>query len=183
VAVSSLGQFSTYSNQMNQLDRLQATSAERLTTGLRINSSADDAAGLAISSGMESVVRAASLVQDFMDEGEAMLNATEGVLASLESLSQRMRELTLQSMSGSLGDADRTLLQLELQSLSQGFNQMAMGFEYNAQPLLSEASKLTIPSGPYLGDELTVSFESFANDIVGSHHFKVDAAGGFQRRH
>ncbi len=170
-------QFSKISHQFTQIEKTQSVSAERLTTGLRINSAADDAAGLAVSNGMESVIRASALVQDFMDLGQEMLEATDGVLSNLESAVQKMRQLTLQAGSTSLSEADRALIQQEIEALAQHFDHSAMGFDFNNQPLLSQASTLTMPAGPKVGDQLAITFESFSKEWVGSHHFKVDASG------
>src|SRR3546814_1580307 len=93
---------------------------ERLSTGKRINSSADDAAGLAISTGMTSQINGLSVAVRNISDGLSMLQTADGALGEVTNILQRMRELTVQAASGTYSTNDRAALQIEMDQSAIG---------------------------------------------------------------
>lgn len=94
------------------------TSMERLSSGKRINSAADDAAGLAIATRMSAQIRGMNQAVRNAQDGISLLQTADSVLDSATSMLQRIRELALQSASDTYGEADRALIQEEVFQLS-----------------------------------------------------------------
>jgi len=95
-----------------------ATSMQRLSSGLRINSAKDDAAGLAISERMTSQIRGSNQAARNANDGISLSQTAEGDLAQISSNLQRMRELAVQSANGTNSSSDRSALDAEVQALS-----------------------------------------------------------------
>ena len=108
-------------NAIIRNDRLQETAMERLSTGLRINSAKDDAAGLAISQRMKAEVSGLEMATRNANDAISMLETAEGATLEIANMLQRMRELAVQSASGTYSDTDRAALDLEFGEL---FNEM-----------------------------------------------------------
>lgn len=129
---------------------------ERLSSGKRINSAADDAAGLAISNRMTSQVRGLDQAIRNANDGVSMIQTAEGALDETTNILQRMRELAIQSANGIYSDADRSTLDAEVQQLKEELDRIANSTTFNGQPLLDGS----------LGDvELQVG--SQANQTIG----------------
>src|ERR1043165_2355811 len=92
-------------------------SVERLSSGLRINRAADDAAGLSISETLRSQVRGLAQAQRNAQDGISMIQTAEGSLNEFHSMLQRMRELAVEAANDTLGSSDRTSVNTELQQL------------------------------------------------------------------
>src|ERR1700743_79919 len=107
-------------NAQRNLDSSQtslATSMQRLSSGLRVNSAKDDAAGLSISERMNSQVRGLTGAARHANDGISMAQTAEGALGNVSNMLQRMRELAVQSGNSTNSDADRTALQAEVSQL------------------------------------------------------------------
>ena len=114
-------------------------SMERLSTGKRINSAADDAAGVAIASRLSSEIRGTNqAIRNAMD-GQAMIDTAEGAHQEIESLLQRMRELAVQSANDSNDSTDRANLQLELDALTNEIDRISSVTSWAGQALLNGA--------------------------------------------
>src|SRR3954453_19203838 len=92
-------------------------SFQRLSSGFRVNSAADDAAGLAISESMKSQIRSYTVAQRNAADGQSMAQTAEGALGNLHDIMGRMRELAMQSSNGDLGSTDRGYIATEFKSL------------------------------------------------------------------
>ncbi len=114
------------------LDRAQ----ERLSSGLRINTAADDAAGLAISEKLSMAGRGLSQAQDNAQDGISVLQTAEGGLESIGDDLQRMRELAVQAANDSLTDDDRALIQTEIDQLVDEIDRTASTVQFNQRQLL-----------------------------------------------
>ena len=97
-----------------------ATSMERLSSGLRVNSAKDDAAGLAIADRMNAQIRGINVAMRNANDGISLAQTAEGALATMTDALQRMRELAVQAQNGSNGTTDRANLNTEYQALSRG---------------------------------------------------------------
>src|SRR5436190_22250416 len=95
-----------------------ATSMERLSSGLRVNSAKDDAAGLAIADRMNAQIRGTNVAIRNANDGISLAQVAEGAMATVTDAQQRMRELAVQAQNGTIGTVDRSSLDTEYQQLS-----------------------------------------------------------------
>jgi len=110
---------------------------EKLSSGYSINRSSDDAAGLQISEGMRAQIRGLQKGLKNTMDGISLLQVVDGALAEVQQYLHRMRELAVEAANDTLIDEDRELLQLEIEQLKQGIDQIANGTEFNTRKLLN----------------------------------------------
>jgi len=116
-------------------DRL-STSIERISSGIRINRGADDAAGLAISEGLRSDIRALRQATRNANDGISLVNVTEGALNEQSSILIRLRELASQAATGTVGSTERATIQLEFSALRDELTRIAQTTEFNGIGLI-----------------------------------------------
>jgi flagellin len=121
-------------------------SVQKLSSGLRINSAADDAAGLAISEKLRAQIRGLAQAQRNAQDGISMIQTGEGAMNETTSMLQRMRELAVQASNDTLSSSDRASINTELQQLESEVNATATRTKFNGQGLLT-GSMLTTQSG------------------------------------
>ena len=124
------------SNAIKRNDRDMTTAMERLSTGLRINSASDDAAGLAISARMSSQVKGLEQAARNANDGISMLQVAEGAVSEISNMLGRMKELAVQASSGTYSDTDRSALNLEFQELMKEIDRVARNTEWNGMTIL-----------------------------------------------
>ena len=142
-------------------------SLERLSSGLRVDRAADDAAGLAIAEGFRSVSRAAQVAQRNAQDGIGLLQTAEGELSETINILQRIRELAVQSANGTFNDTpNRADLDLEVQQLLAQIDSIAQFTEFNGVFPLSAATTINFQVG---GTDLTFIALTFggALDVAG----------------
>ncbi len=115
----------------------QASSMEKLSSGMRINRAGDDAAGLAISEKMRNQINGLNQASRNAQDGISLIQTAEGALAETHEMLQRMRELSIQSMNDTYTDSDRAKIDLEVQQLLQEIDGVADKTEFNEQKLLA----------------------------------------------
>ncbi|MGN1056790.1 MAG: flagellin, partial [Comamonas sp.] len=113
-----------------------ATSMERLSSGLRINSAKDDAAGLAISSRMTTQITGLNVAQRNANDGISLAQTAEGALSTIGNNLQRIRELAVQSRNATNSSDDRAALQKEVQQLKDEIGRVAKNTSFNGTNLL-----------------------------------------------
>ena len=121
---------------------------ERLTTGLRINRAADDAAGLAISNNLGADIRIAAQGRRNANDGIAYLQVADGVLEEVTNLLTRAAELTEQAKTGTINDSNRLALDLEFQNIIKGIADIGTNTKFNGQSVFN-ISDLTVSVGDY----------------------------------
>ena len=126
-------------------DRL-AVSVERISSGLRINRAADDAAGLAISEALRSDIRALRQAVRNANDGISLINVTEGALNEQSSILLRLRELSSQASTGTVGSTERATIQLEFTALRNELDRIAATTEFNGQKLVDGSLASTVSS-------------------------------------
>ena len=114
-----------------------ALSVERISSGLRINRAADDAAGLAISVGLRSDVRALRQAVRNAGDGISLLNVTEGALNEQSGILIRLRELSSQAATGTVGSTERATIQLEFTALRSELDRITATTEFNGAKLIN----------------------------------------------
>jgi len=159
------------SNAIKRNDREMTTAMERLSTGMRINSAGDDAAGLAIAARMQSKVDGLEQAVRNANDGIAMLQVAEGAVVEISNMLSRMRELAIQAASGTYSATDRAALNLELQQLFLEIQRIAVNTEWNGISILnggndaanSTATKtsVTLQIGAGSGQSMTVDLKSW----------------------
>jgi flagellin len=117
-----------------------ATSMQRLSSGLRVNSAKDDAAGLAIAERMNAQVRGMNVAMRNANDGISLAQVGEGALGKVSDILQRMRELAVQSANGSNSPADRVSLNQEYVQLAQEATRTLSGTQFNGQNILASTA-------------------------------------------
>ena len=113
-----------------------ALSVERISSGIRINRAADDAAGLAISEGLRSDIRALRQAVRNASDGISLMNVTEGALNEQSGILIRLRELASQAATGTVGSTERQTIQLEFTALRSELDRISATTEFNGQKLI-----------------------------------------------
>jgi flagellin len=143
-----------------------ATSLQRLSSGLRINSAKDDAAGLAISERINAQVKGFNVAIRNANDAISLMQVADGGAAQISDNLQRMRELAVQSANGTLNSGDRDNLAVEFNALSAEVSRLGEATKYNNVNLLNSGATLTfqVGAGTTTNDQITVS----TTDIRGS---------------
>ena len=126
-------------------DRL-ALSVERISSGIRINRAADDAAGLGISEALRSDIRALRQAVRNSNDGIALINVAEGALNEQSSILIRLRELASQAATGTVGSTERATIQLEFTALSNEIDRISATTQFNGQGLVDGSLASTVSS-------------------------------------
>jgi len=127
---------------MNQ--KLLAGSFQRLSSGFRVNSAADDAAGLAISESMKSQIRSYTVAQRNAGDAQSMAQTAEGALGDVHDIMGRMRELAVQSSNGDLGGTDRGYINTEFKALQQEVSRIQGSAKFNGKLLVNSVATAAI---------------------------------------
>ncbi len=155
------------------------TSFNRLSSGLRINSAKDDAAGLAISESMMTHIRSYTVAERNANDAISMVQTAEGALGEVQNIMGRMRELAMQGANGSLTDVDRGYLDTEYQALKAEIGRIQGSAKFNGKHLLDlNTSTIVFQVGldNTAADQLSVQFGGFGltqvldamNNVAGS---------------
>jgi flagellin len=135
-----------------------ATSMQRLSSGLRINTARDDAAGLAIADRMNAQIKGITVAVRNANDGISLAQTAEGALSTVTDVLQRMRELAVQAQNGSNGTSDRAMLDTEYQQLSAEITRIAAQTKFNGTAIVgASAGAQTFQIGANNGDTLTIT--------------------------
>lgn len=145
----------------NNLSRTQTSQEkvfQRLSTGLRINGAADDAAGLAVADSMKAQNRSLQQAQRNVEDGVSLLQTADGGSAQISDILIRMRELAVQSANGTYSDTDRANADAEFQELLTQIDEIATGTEFNGTALLDgSTASVDIQAGFDSTDDITLT--------------------------
>ena len=151
-----------------------ATSMERLSSGLRVNSARDDAAGLAIANRQNAQIRGINVAIRNANDGISLAQTAEGALATITDALQRMRELAVQAANGSNSTGDRLNLDTEYQALSAEITRIAAQTKFNGTAIVGpSAGAQVFQVGANAGDTLTITTTAVAT-VAGN----VSTVGG-----
>jgi flagellin len=152
-------------NSMTRNERSMSSTMERLSTGLRINSAKDDAAGLAISSKMTSQINGLNQAVRNSNDAISMIQVAEGAMKEVTNMFQRMRELAVQAISDSNTSADRTALDNEYKQLSAEVQRVAGNTQWNGTNILDGArTQTTFQIGANASQTIDVNFGTLATN-------------------
>ena len=149
---------------------LQNEAMTRLSTGSKINSASDDAAGLAIAQRMTGQINGLNMAIKNANDGIAMTQSIEGALVEVSDMLQRLRELSVQASNDTNTDVDRVAIQEEVDLLTAEISRVSTDTRYNGQTVLdgSYASK-QLQLGYHAGESISMSVDSVAANVLGSY--------------
>ena len=127
-----------------------AQSVERISSGIRINRGSDDAAGLAISEGLRSDIRALRQAVRNANDGVSLINVTEGALNEQSGILIRLRELASQAATGTVGSTERQTIQLEFTALRNEIDRIAQTTEFNGQKLVEGSLASSVATSSHI---------------------------------
>ena len=142
-------------------------SLERLSSGLRINRAADDAAGLAIAEGFRSVVNGSQVAQRNAQDGVSLVQTAEGALSETTNILQRIRELAVQASNGTQSTANRQALDNEVVQLLSQIDDIALDTEFNGIRVLSTAQTVTLQAGAQTSQTMTITVAGAKTNDLG----------------
>lgn len=152
------------------------TSIQRLSSGLRINSAKDDAAGLAISDRMQSQIKGMNQATRNANDGVSMAQTAEGALSSSGDILQRIRELAVQSSNSSNSASDRKALQTEVTQLTSELNRIANTTEFNGQKLMDGSmGTANFQVGANAGQLISMNGSNFTTSTYGNNRIEKGA--------
>lgn len=155
-----------------------ATAMERLSSGKRINTAADDAAGMAISSRMTSQVRGLTQAVRNANDGISLIQTAEGALDESTNILQRMRELAIQSANGIYNDENRASLDAEVQQLILELDRIATSTTFNGQKLLDGSlGDVELQVGAEANQTINVKIQAMDSKTLGMGSVSVDVLG------
>lgn len=144
-------------NALNRSQGALETTQERLTSGQRVNRAADDAAGLALINQFAAQITGNAQGGRNLSDGISMVQTAEAGVSQISEAVQRIRDLAVQSSSGTLSDSDRAALQTETGALQEQITQTIEGTAFNGIQLLGKNGELAIQAGAKAGDSLSVN--------------------------
>ncbi|MEZ5649161.1 MAG: flagellin [Burkholderiaceae bacterium] len=151
---------------LSSTNNAMALAIQRLSSGLRVNSAKDDAAGLAIAERMNSQVRGMNVAMRNANDGISMAQVAEGALGKISDMLQRMRELAVQSANATNSDGDRANLDAEYQQLAQEVQRMLNGTRFNGADILAGGAgtqTFQIGAGTTADDTFTITSGNLAS--------------------
>jgi flagellin len=171
-------------NASTSADQARGNAMERLSTGKRINSAKDDAAGLAIASSMTSQIRGMSQGVRNANDGISLAQTAEGALDEVTNMMQRVRELAVQSKSGTYQTSDRANLTAEVDQLTAQIGQVISNSEFNGVKLFDgSTATVTIQAGANTGDTIDLTMANLTTlaangGAAGSYDISSATAAG-----
>jgi flagellin len=157
-------------NAATQATKMLGTAMERLSSGKRINSAKDDAAGLAIASSMTSQIRGMNQGIRNANDGISMAQTAEGALDEVSNMMQRIRELAVQATSGTYSADDKTNIQAEVTQLSEQITSVLANTQFNGSKLFDASAgadgdgTVIVQAGANADDTVTLTFGDLAGD-------------------
>lgn len=159
----------------NSQSELQ-TAMQRLSSGLRINSAKDDAAGQAIANRMTAQIRGLAQAQRNANDGISLVQTAEGALNQVNDNLQRIRELSVQAANGTLNERDLASIQREVDERLDEINRLAGQTDFNGVKPLGQSRSLSIQVGAYDGQTIDIALTALDLDGLGLEGFSVEEA-------
>lgn len=154
---------------LNKNEKVLSTAIQRLSSGLRVNSAKDDAAGLAIATRMDSQIRGMTVASRNASDAISLSQTAEGAIGNVADIFQRMRDLANQSKNATNSAADRTSLNTEFQQLSQEATRILGGTTFNGKYILGAdagANAYQVGAGNNANDSITVTTTDLTADAT-----------------
>ncbi|EFV84175.1 flagellin domain-containing protein [Achromobacter xylosoxidans C54] len=170
-------------NNLNKSQSALGTAIERLSSGLRINSAKDDAAGMAISNRFTSNVRGLTQASRNANDGISLAQTTEGAAAEITTHLQRVRELAVQAGNGSYSQEQKNSIQDEINQRLADIDRISQQTDFNGVKVLSaNAQPLTLQVGANDGETITLNLSEISAKTLGLDGFNVNGSGVTENR-
>ncbi|MDA9047176.1 flagellin [Planktomarina temperata] len=153
---------------LNKVNQEMEKAMEQLSSGKRINSAGDDAAGIAIAARMESQVRGLNQAMRNAADGQSLVDTAEGAMDEISNMLQRMRELALQASNDTNSDSDRESLDLEIDALMDEIDRVVSTTAFNGKNILDGSAELNFQIGSEAGQNMNVAINSMGTNALGS---------------
>ncbi|MFV9686708.1 FliC/FljB family flagellin [Pantoea sp. KXB45] len=160
-------------NNINKNQSALSTSMERLSSGLRINSAKDDAAGQAIANRFTSNIKGLTQAARNANDGISAAQTTEGALSEINNNLQRVRELTVQSQNGTNSDSDLSSIQDEIKSRLSEIDRVSGQTQFNGVNVLAKDGKMSIQVGANDGQTIDIDLKKIDSSTLGLDGFSV----------
>lgn len=167
-------------NSLNQARDKEETALERLSTGKKVNSAADNAAALALIEEFSSQIAGAAQAIRNSSDGISFSAVAEAGLESVSDDIQRIRELTIQASSGALQDSDRAVLQAEVSQLQQGISDRLEQTNFNGVDLFNSEVDINFQVGANAGDTIELSTRDLASELTNVSSVDISTEAGAQ---
>lgn len=164
-------------NNINKNQSALSSSIERLSSGLRINSAKDDAAGQAIANRFTSNIKGLTQAARNANDGISVAQTTEGALSEINNNLQRIRELTVQATTGTNSDSDLDSIQDEIKSRLDEIDRVSGQTQFNGVNVLSKDGSMKIQVGANDGETITIDLKKIDSDTLNLASFNVNGAG------
>ncbi|MCA1176396.1 MULTISPECIES: FliC/FljB family flagellin [unclassified Pantoea] len=164
-------------NNINKNQSALSTSIERLSSGLRINSAKDDAAGQAIANRFQSNITGLTQAARNANDGISAAQTTEGALSEINNNLQRVRELTVQSQNGTNSQSDLDSIQDEIKSRLDEIDRVSGQTQFNGVNVLSKDGTLKIQVGANDGETINIDLKKIDSSTLGLNGFNVNGTG------
>ncbi|BBQ83305.1 flagellin [Klebsiella sp. WP3-W18-ESBL-02] len=164
-------------NNINKNQSALSTSIERLSSGLRINSAKDDAAGQAIANRFTSNIKGLTQAARNANDGISLAQTTEGALSEINNNLQRVRELTVQATTGTNSDSDLASIQDEIKSRLDEIDRVSGQTQFNGVNVLAKDGSLKIQVGANDGQTITIDLKKIDSSTLGLNGFNVNGSG------
>ncbi|WP_345827907.1 FliC/FljB family flagellin [Erwinia sp. HDF1-3R] len=161
-------------NNINKNQSALSTSIERLSSGLRINSAKDDAAGQAIANRFTSNINGLTQASRNANDGISAAQTTEGALSEINNNLQRVRELTVQSQNGTNSDSDLSSIQDEIKSRLDEIDRVSGQTSFNGVNVLAKDGTMKIQVGSNDGETISIDLQKIDSSTLGLKGFAVD---------
>ncbi|ADO48074.1 flagellin [[Enterobacter] lignolyticus] len=160
-------------NNINKNQSALSTSIERLSSGLRINSAKDDAAGQAIANRFTSNIKGLTQAARNANDGISLAQTTEGALSEINNNLQRIRELTVQSQTGTNSDSDLSSIQDEIKSRLSEIDRVSGQTQFNGVNVLAKNGTMSIQVGANDGQTINIDLQKIDSSTLGLNGFSV----------
>ncbi|MDI9276133.1 FliC/FljB family flagellin [Pantoea sp. EABMAA-21] len=161
-------------NNINKNQSALSTSIERLSSGLRINSAKDDAAGQAIANRFTSNINGLTQAARNANDGISAAQTTEGALSEINNNLQRVRELTVQAQNGTNSDSDLSSIQDEIKSRLDEIDRVSGQTQFNGVNVLAKDGTMKIQVGSNDGETISIDLQKIDSTTLGLKGFSVD---------
>ena len=150
---------------LSNTDNALAASMQRLSSGLKINSAADDAAGFTISQNLQGQVNGVTQAQQNTQDGVSLVQTADGSLSEVEQMLQRIRELAVQYQNGTLSPTDQLAITTEVNQLASEIERIGSTAQFNGIFLLNTVQSITFQVGANDGESISVSTISLGSSV------------------
>ncbi|EEB7410724.1 FliC/FljB family flagellin [Salmonella enterica] len=164
-------------NNLNKSQSSLSTAIERLSSGLRINSAKDDAAGQAIANRFSANIRGLTQASRNANDGISIAQTTEGALSEINNNLQRVRELTVQASNSTNSQSDLDSIQAEITQRLSEIDRVSGQTQFNGVKVLSQDNSLKIQIGANDGENIVIDLKKITSETLGLNGFNVNGKG------